>query len=337
MVHRKYTRPLTADQIDKLTKKGRHPEGTVPCLYLKVSPSGAKSWVFMFSRDGRQTEQGLGSWTGAGKAGRISIPLARKKALAIHDQIAFGKNPLIEKRRDEVTFGKCADQLVEVLKGGWKSKNGEQLGANAHRARCTAATEAGCFHCGRGRARSPEAAMARQAGNRVQAQDANREGIRLRDRARTSLGANPAAWKANLDHMLPKPQKLKRGHHPALAYADLPGFWTKLAALDGKPIIKPLQLTILTAARTGEVALVEWSEFDLNGKIWTVPASRSKTRREHRVPLSPEAMELLATVPRIDGEVPRVSGLRQHRDAKGAATGRRSFASDGAWLQVELP
>ena len=63
---------------------------------------------------------GLGSWTGAGKAGRVSIPLARKNALALHEQIAEGKDPLAEKRRHAITFGDCADQLIDSLKGGWR-------------------------------------------------------------------------------------------------------------------------------------------------------------------------------------------------------------------------
>ncbi len=305
MTNRKYARPLTANQIDKLTKKGRHPEGTVPCLYVRISDNGAKSWVFMYSRKGRQSEIGLGSWTGAGKAGRISIPLARRKALAIHDQIAEGNDPLAEKRRDEVTFGKCADQLVESLKGGWSEKTGKIW--------AQVLTE----HAAPLRSKPVAAIGVKDVLDVLKPlwldkpETASRFRMKLErvfDYAtarglRTSV--NPATWKGNLRDMLPKPQKLKRGHHPALPYADLPAFWTNLVALDEKPAIKPLRLTILTAARTSEVALAEWSEFDLTGKLWTVPARRSKTRKPHTVPLSDAALDLLRSLPRIDGE-PRV-------------------------------
>jgi integrase len=105
-------------------------------------------------------------------------------------------------------------------------------------------------------------------------------------------GENPAAWKGNLQHALPKRDKRSRGHHAALPFADAPAFWATLAERDGAGA-KALAFAILTAARTGEVIGADWSEFDLSNAIWTVPAERMKAGREHRVPLSAPALVLL--------------------------------------------
>ena len=114
-------------------------------------------------------------------------------------------------------------------------------------------------------------------------------------------GDNPAAWGNHLDQILPARNKVAPvEHHDAIPYAELPAF---MAALRAKPGIsaRALEFTILTAARTGEVIGARWSEFDIQGKLWTIPADRMKAGREHRVPLSARALKLLADLPR-DGE-----------------------------------
>jgi integrase len=103
---------------------------------------------------------------------------------------------------------------------------------------------------------------------------------------------NPATWRGHLDILLPRQSKESRGHHAALPFADAPEFMAKLRA---RPALaaRALEFTILTAARTGETIGAKWGEIDLNAAIWTVPASRMKAKVEHRVPLSPAALELL--------------------------------------------
>ena len=105
-------------------------------------------------------------------------------------------------------------------------------------------------------------------------------------------GENPAAWEGNLKHRLAARRKLTHGHRAALPYMDLPAF---VAALRARPAnsAKALEFMILTAARSGEVLGATWSEFDLDAKLWTVPAARMKGRREHRVPLSGAAMDVV--------------------------------------------
>ena len=105
-------------------------------------------------------------------------------------------------------------------------------------------------------------------------------------------GENPARWRGHLDHLLPKPGKLTRGHHEAMAIDAVPAF---LERLQTRPSIagKALAFTILTAARSGEVLGARWNEIDLETAVWTVPAARMKTGKPHRVPLSSPALAVL--------------------------------------------
>jgi integrase len=106
------------------------------------------------------------------------------------------------------------------------------------------------------------------------------------------FGENPATWKGNLAHLLSKRQRVARGHHAAMPYADVPAFMVDLRARDAVAS-RALEFTILCAARTGEVLGARWDEIDLDRGVWTVPANRMKAGREHRVPLSGRALEIL--------------------------------------------
>ena len=105
-------------------------------------------------------------------------------------------------------------------------------------------------------------------------------------------GEDPAAWRGHLDATLPKPAKLTRGHHAALAYGDMPTFMSDLRA---RPAVAALalELAVLTVTRTSEVLNAKWLEFDLEAGLWTIPAERMKARKEHRVALSTRALAIL--------------------------------------------
>jgi integrase len=106
-------------------------------------------------------------------------------------------------------------------------------------------------------------------------------------------GDNPAAWKGNLAEALPKPSKVTdAGHHAALPWADIGAFMHGLRTMQGAGSLAT-QLIILTAARTSEVIEATWDEFDLEAGVWTIAKERMKGFREHRVPLSPQALALL--------------------------------------------
>jgi integrase len=110
-------------------------------------------------------------------------------------------------------------------------------------------------------------------------------------------GENPSRWKGNLEFVLPKRAKVAGVvHHAALPYAELPEFVAELRQRDGIAA-RALEFLILTAARSGEVLGATWAEVDLEGRLWTVPGSRMKAGREHRVPLSDDAISVLAALP----------------------------------------
>jgi integrase len=110
--------------------------------------------------------------------------------------------------------------------------------------------------------------------------------------------ANPARWRGHLDKLLPRARKLSRGHHPAMPFAEVPAFVEKLRERQGVAALL-LEFIILTAARTGEARGARFSEFDLDKKLWTVPAARMKSHREHRVPLCDRAVEIVETLAKV--------------------------------------
>ena len=105
-------------------------------------------------------------------------------------------------------------------------------------------------------------------------------------------GENPARWRGHLDQLLPKRQRLTRGHHAAMDYTDVSAFMAELQARQAIASLA-LEFTILTAARSGEVLGARWDEFDLDRAVWTISASRMKAGREHRIPLSRRALKVL--------------------------------------------
>src|SRR5215207_6571028 len=113
-------------------------------------------------------------------------------------------------------------------------------------------------------------------------------------------GENPALWRGNLEHMLPKAKRTSREHHPALPYADLPAFMVELRAMPGVAA-RALEFTILTAVRTSEARFARWSEVDLRTGVWAVPGERMKGEKEHRVPLPERVLAILAELPREGG------------------------------------
>ena len=113
------------------------------------------------------------------------------------------------------------------------------------------------------------------------------------------MGTNPAQWKGYLSTQLPKPGQIaKVQHHPAVPYSQVGDFMIQLRK-NGSVSAKALEFLILTAVRSGSVREAEWSEIDLDEKLWTIPPEHTKTNREHRVPLAPAAITLLGSLPKL--------------------------------------
>jgi integrase len=114
-------------------------------------------------------------------------------------------------------------------------------------------------------------------------------------------GENPARWRGHLDNLLPAQKRVARvKHYAALAYSQLGAFMVDLRSREGVAE-RALEFAILTAARSGEVLGARWDEIDFTAKIWAIPANRMKSGREHRIPLSSDAIALLKALPRAAG------------------------------------
>jgi integrase len=283
---------LSARAAETLSKPGRHADGGG--LYLSISGEGRRRWVFLYARNGKQREAGLGS---AGKGG-VTLKKARERAAEARKLLEAGLEPLAvwSKAAAQVpTFGVAADDFLETHKSGWRNDKHKQQWAMTLTRYCAPIRETPVDAINTDAVlsvlkslwtRAPETA-ARLRGRIEQVLDAAK--------ARGHIGrneANPARWRGHLDKLLPKRAKLTRGHHAAMPYADVPAF---VASLRERPVIaaRALEFSILAAARSGETLAAGWDEIDFEAEVWTVPAERTKAAREHRVPLSERAMALL--------------------------------------------
>lgn len=279
---------LSARGVAALTKAGRHSDGAG--LYLNVSPSGARSWVFMWKRAGKRREMGLGALSA------VSLAMAREKAAACRAIVADGCDPLEAKQANRAipTFGEAADALITSMSPAWRNPK--------HRAQW--AMTIGDAYCGRLRSKPVDEIDTADVLAVLTPiwQTKPETASRLRGRIEAVLswakahghrcGENPAAWRGHLDKLLPKRMKLSRGHHAAMPYAAVPAFIGKLREREAIAA-QALEFAILTGARSGEVRGATWAEIDLDAKVWTIPAERMKAARAHRVPLSSRAVEIL--------------------------------------------
>jgi integrase len=277
---------LSARAVATLTKPGRHSDGGG--LYLNITATGARSWVFMWKVAGKRREMGLGSLRD------VPLAKARERAADARQKLADGLDPIAVRDKPKVmTFGEAADALIESMSSSWSS--------NKHRAqwRMTLAV-----YCEPLRSKPVAEIGAEDVLKILQPLWATKPetASRLRGRIERVLGfarargqrsgENPARWRGHLDALLPKRAKLMRGHHKAMPFDDLPAFMASLREREG---IAPraLEFAILTAARSGEVLGARWDEVNLDAGQWIVPATRMKAGREHRVPLSARAVEIL--------------------------------------------
>jgi integrase len=290
------TARLSAVVLPKL-KPGMHADGGG--LYLQVTASGARTWVYRFMLHGRAREMGLGPLH------IVSLAEAREKAREWRKLRHEGVDP-IEARKAKhaeerlaaataLTFKECAERYIEAHKVGWKnSKHAKQWPSTLEAyvypvlgALPVQAVDIGLimkvlepiWHT------KPETAS--RVRGRVEAvlDWATARGYRK--------GENPARWRGHLDKLLPARGKVRKvEHHAALPYTEMGHFVAALREQEGIAS-RALEFLILTATRTGEVIGSRWDEFDLDEKLWTVPGSRMKAGTEHRVPLSARALAII--------------------------------------------
>lgn len=283
---------LTARKVET-AKPGKYSDGGN--LYLIVSATGSRKWVLRFSWRGHAKEMGLGS------ASTVALADARERAASARRKIAQGLNPINERKRDGgiPTFGEIADDVREALSAGFRNEK--------HKAQWKSTLET---YAAPLRAK-PVDTIAIDDVLAVlkpiwvsKAETASRVRGRIEkvlDAAKAKgfrNGENPARWRGHLDHLLPRPLKLARGHHAAMPYEDVAAFITKLRDREAFAAMA-LELLILTAARSGEILGMKWTEIDFDKKLWTVPANRMKAGREHRVPLSARAIAILRKLEKL--------------------------------------
>lgn len=286
---------------------GVHAVGGVSGLHLQVSKGSGRSWVLRFLHAGRRREMGLGAYP--------ELPLAAARAVAAEARARLreGADPLAERdaaraqRKAEQarrkTFKECALELIDAKSSGWKNSK--------HEAQWRATLETYAYPLiGDMDVGTIEAADVLRVLRPIWT-DKPETASRLRGRIEAvldlaaTLGARPkghnaASWKGNLALALPTRNSLGRSNHAALPHTVVPEFYQRLAGLPGTSALC-LRFAIATAARSGESRGAHWAEIDLKGRLWTVPADRMKGKREHRVPLSDEAVALLKTLPHREG------------------------------------
>jgi integrase len=287
--------PLTVASLIKSKKPGRHADGGG--LYLAVEPSGSARWAFIFRWKDSKAKAGPGRLREMGLGSTVAVPLkrAREKAAAARGHLADGIDPIAARKAAEgiPTFGEVADEVVEVKTKEARGKatvarlkrSLEVYAADLRPLRVDAVDTTAVLGVLKPIwSDKPETAQKTRGLIETVLNAAKAKGYRN--------GENPAAWRGHLDHLLPKPSALDRGHHAAMRREDLPAF---VADLRSRPATaaRALEFVILAACRTGEALGATWDEIDLEAKVWTIPAKRMKAGAEHRVPLAPRTVEIL--------------------------------------------
>lgn len=301
----KVAKELGALAVSRLTQPGLHMVGRVAGLALQVTPTGSRSWILRAMVGGKRREIGLGAYPA------VSLKEAHEKAQAKRDEIVAGVDPVLARKEAasrlrasqalEITFEDAAKRFIDAKSYEWKNvKHGEQW-------------------------KNTLAEYAYPVLGKMMVRHVTREHVlevlepiwttktetasRLRGRIENVLdwsrvkgfrsGENPAAWRGNLDHLLSKPSKTKQvRNHPALPIDEMGEFMVALRAT-ATTAARCLEFAILTAARSGEVRGATWTEIDLEKGVWSIPGERMKAKKEHRVALSPAALELLKALPRM--------------------------------------
>lgn len=288
---------LTALKVERIKERGYYADGDG--LWLQVTPSTSKSWVFRFMLNGRAREMGLGPLR------RVSLAEARTKAAECRNMLLAGIDP-IEARKSaraeanvetakSFTFDECADAYIAAHRASWKNPKHIDQWTNTIRTYASpvfgtmpvASVDTGLLMKCLDSIWSTKTETASRLRGRIESvlDWATVRGYRI--------GENPARWKGHLDHLLPARAKVQKvEHHPALPYMQISAFMKALRAQDGIAA-RALEFAILTAARTGETIGAKWCEIDFAEKVWAVPLERMKAKREHRVPLCERSMTIL--------------------------------------------
>jgi integrase len=341
---------LTATSVARLRHRKLHSDGLG--LYLDLRHWPSRSWQFRFAIDGQRREMGLGP------VSQVTLAEARAKRDAARKLVKAGIDPIDQRLQQQrahraekvklVTFQQCAEGFIAAHGPSWRS--------DQYRIQYGTQLEQHVYPVIGGMAvkdiDTPAVLRVLQPIWTTKASSAGRIRHRIEavlDWAKVAghrSGENPARWKAHLDHLLPSPAKVTPTVHlAAMPYRGVPAFMDELAA-KGSISALALQFTVLTACRLGEMRGAVWEEFNLETEVWTIPASRMKAGREHRVPLSAAAMsivERMRQLPRKEKDKDRVfptgeSTVLRHAQARNCTVhGFRSAFRDWAAEMTTFP
>ncbi len=288
---------LTARQVQTLKEPGLYADGLG--LYLQIASSGSKSWIYRYQINGRRRDMGLGS------VELFTLTEAREKGTAARRLVADGIDPIDHRAAQQAatvaaaakasTFKQAAEAYIEAKRSGWKNAK--------HASQWSMTLETYVYptigHLAVGAIETAHVCKVLDPIWRTKTETASRVRGRIEailDHAKVRGqrdGENPARWHGHLEMTYPaKGEVAPVKHHTSLPYSAMPAFWPKLQVQDGLGA-RALELTILTAARSGETLGARWPEFDFDAKEWRVPAERMKGGVEHVVPLSDPAIALL--------------------------------------------
>lgn len=293
---------LTAKAVAAMKTPGMHAD--TDGLYLHVSSSGAKSWIVRVTIKGERTESGKNPKRveiGLGPVSALSLADAREKARVLRAEGLVGRNPLALRDRDLITFEKAARKLHASIAKTFRSEK--------HAKQWISGLENHVF---------PRIGGAKiETISRDQVLtilsplwvEKHSTAKRLRQRIEAVFdwaigngfhpGPNPVD--GALRRALPK-AAVKPKHHAALPWRQVPAFMAELGQREAIAA-RAFEFAVLTATRSGETRGAEWSEIDLDRRVWVIPADRMKASEEHRVPLSDEAVTVLEAVQGLDARI----------------------------------
>lgn len=276
-------------------------------LWLQTSPSGTKSWVFRFTLNGRAREAGLGS------VNDVPLADARERARAYRLLLAEGIDPIEHRAAmraknaaesaSAISFAQATERFIAAREGEWRNAKHGQQWRNTLATYCEPIN---AMHVGL--IDTPAVLRVLEADWATKTETLSR----VRGRIEQILdwctvrgyrkGENPARWRGHLDKLLSAPKKIKKStHQPAIPWQSMPEFMVRLRAEQEGVAARCLELVALTGVRSGEARGMQWREIDKDGAVWVVPAERTKRNRQHRVPLSAQALALIEKLPKLAG------------------------------------
>lgn len=303
----KKAKELSAVEIRRITKPGLHAVGGVAGLLLQVSGTNGRSWILRTMVGAKRRDIGLGGFPD------VPLAVAREKAREVKDQILVGRDPIAVKKAARrailaeqaktMTFGEAARQCHSV--------RSQEFTNEKHKRQWLSSLENYAFpmleDISVADVDLPHILKILEPIWMTKTETATR----VRQRIEAVLtwakvsgfrtGDNPARWEGNLKEVLPTPSKVAdKKHFPALPWEKVPSFFLDLRKQNGTGP-KALEFAILTAARSQEVRFATWSEIDIEQRVWTIPGSKMKGKKVHRVPLTDDAINLISALPKFEG------------------------------------